>query len=46
MVKNHFEKLNYSRIQIQIQIFTKIESISYFHTPNLHTKFHPNRSAT
>ena len=46
MVKNHFYKLNNSRIQIQIRNFTKIESIFPCHTPNLSTKFHPNPSTT
>ena len=45
MVKNHLKKKN-SRIQIQIQIFTKIESIRPCHTHNLSTKFHPNPSKT
>ena len=39
-------KLNNSRIQIRIRIFTKIESIRPCHTPNLSTKFHPNPSTT
>ena len=46
MVKNHFKNLNISRIQIQIQIFTKIESILPCRTPNLSTKFRPNPSTT
>ena len=37
---------NYSRIQIRIQIFTKIEAILPCHTPNLSTKFRPNTSTT
>ena len=39
-------KLNNSRIQIRIRIFTKIESIFPCHTPNMSTKFHPNPSTT
>ena len=39
-------KLNNSRIQILIQIFTKIESIRPCHTANRSTKFHPNPSTT
>ena len=46
MVKNHFIELNNSRIQIQIQIFTKVQSICHGHKPNLSTKFHPNPSTT
>ena len=41
MVKNHWK--NY---QIRIRIFTKIELILQFHTPNVSTKFHPNPCTT
>ena len=44
--KESLLKLNNYRIQIRIGIFTKIESISTCHTPNLSTKFHPNQSTT
>ena len=40
------QKLNKSRIQIRIRIFTKIEAICRGHTPNLSTKFRPNSSTT
>ena len=36
------KKLNSSRVQIRIRIFTKIESNRPCHTPNLSTKFRPN----
>ena len=39
-------KLNNSRIQIRIRIFTEIETIHHCHTLNLPTKFHPNPSTT
>ena len=40
------KKINNSHLQIQIRIFTKIESIRPCYTPNLSTKFHPNPSTT
>ena len=39
-------KLNNSRIQIQIRIFTKIESIRPCYTHNVSSKFYPNPSIT
>ena len=45
MVKNHWKNSN-SRIRIQIQIFTKIESVHPCHTLNPSTKFHLDTSTT
>ena len=39
-------KLSNTRMQIQIRIFTKIESILSCHTPNTSTKYRPNPSTT
>ena len=45
-VKNQIKKINNSRIQIWIRIFTKIESICPCDMPNLSTIFRPNPSTT
>ena len=42
--ESSLKKLNNYRIQIRIQIFTKIESIRPCHTSNMSTKFHSNPS--